>query len=93
MSLADLVEHDGQAGDGSQEGTQNLRQQSVLGGQFAESVQLFSRQHTAFDDAALDLQQILVLLGKLADNTSRGDGSPVVQAREVVPLSSSSNWL
>src|SRR5699024_5814598 len=38
LGLADLVEHDGQAGDGSQESTQNLGNQGVLAGQFAEGL-------------------------------------------------------
>ena len=70
----DLIQNEGQAGDRCQEGTQDRSDQSVLAGQLTEAVQLVSGQDRAFHDAALDGQGVLVLLGKLADDTSRGDG-------------------
>ena len=71
----DLIQDEGQAGDRSQEGTQDRSDQSILAGQLTEAVQLISTHDGAFNDAALDGQSLqLVLLGKLADDTSRGDG-------------------
>ena len=74
LLLPDLIQDKSQAGDRSQEGTQNLSHQSILAGQLAETIQLVSGQHRAFHDTALDGQDVLVLLGELADDTSRGDG-------------------
>ena len=72
--LPDLIQDAGQAGDRSQEGTQNGCNQSILAGQLTEAIELVSGQDRALHDAALDGQGVLVLLGKLADDTSRGDG-------------------
>ena len=74
LGLADLIQNHGQAGDGGQEGTQDLGNEGILAGQFAESLQLVHRQDLAFNQAALDLDDVLVLLGKLADDAGRGDG-------------------
>ena len=64
--LPDLIQDAGQAGDRSQESTQNLSNQSILAGQLAETIQRINGQDRAFHDAALDGQDVLVLLGKLA---------------------------
>ena len=71
----DLIQNECQRGNGGQEGTQDRCDQGVLAGQFTEAVQLISRQDAAFNDTALDGQSLqLVLLGELANDTSRGDG-------------------
>ena len=71
----DLIQDEGQAGDRCQEGTQDRSDQSVLAGQLTEAIQLIGGQDRAFDDATLDGQGLqLVLLGELANDTSRGDG-------------------
>ena len=71
----DLIQNEGQAGDRCQEGTQDRSDQSVLAGQFTEAIQLIGGQDRAFDDTTLDGQSLqLVLLGELANDTSRGDG-------------------
>ena len=43
-------------------------------GQFAEGHEFFNRQNLAFNHAALDLDDVLVLLGKFANDASRSDG-------------------
>ena len=89
LLLADLVEAECQSGDRSQEGAENLGDESVLAGKLAEALKLLDRQDGAFNEAALDFQNVLVLLGKLADDTRGAMGSPVVEAIAVVPLRTS----
>ena len=73
LLLPDLIQDESQAGDRCQEGTQDLSNQSVLAGQFAETTELGTGQNTTFNNATLDGQGLqLVLLGKLANDTSRG---------------------
>ena len=74
LLLTDLVEAECQSGDRGQEGAENLGDESVLAGKLAEALKLLDRQDGAFNEAALDFQNVLVLLGKLADDTSRGNG-------------------
>ena len=71
---ADLVDHECQRGDGSQECAENLSDESILGGKLTEALELFGGQDGAFYEAALDFQNVLVLLGKFANDTSRSDG-------------------
>ncbi len=69
-----LIQDESQAGNGSQEGAKHLCHQSILAGQFTEAAELFTSQHGAFDNATLDGQGELVLLGELAYDTSRSNG-------------------
>ena len=65
LLLPDLIQDAGKAGDRSQESTENLSNQSVLAGQFAEAVQLSGGQHGTLDNATLNgqsLQLVLLLL-------------------------------
>ena len=43
-------------------------------GQFAEGHEFVNRQNLTFNHAALDLDDVLVLLGKFANDASRSDG-------------------
>ena len=71
----DLIQYEGQAGNGCQEGTEDGCNQGVLAGQFTEAVQLCSGQLGTFNNATLDSQGLqLVLLGELAYDTSGSDG-------------------
>ena len=75
LLLPDLIQDESQAGDRSQEGTQNLSDQSVLAGKLAESIELVGGQDGAFHDATLDGQGFeLVLLDEFAYDAGRGDG-------------------
>ena len=51
-----------------------MSDQSVIAGQFAEAAELLAGQDRAIIQAALDGHSQLVLLGKLAHNTSGSDG-------------------
>ena len=68
--LADLVQDHGQAGDGSQEGAEHLGQERILAGQLTERVELVRAENAALDQAALDFDEILVLLGKVVPLSS-----------------------
>ena len=63
LLLTDLVEAECQSGDRGQEGAENLGDESVLAGKLAEALKLLDRQDGAFNEAALDFQNVLVLLG------------------------------
>ena len=74
LLLPDLIQNKSKAGDRSQESTEHLGNKSILAGQFAETVKLVCGQNAAFNNAALDGQGELVLLGVLAYDTSGSDG-------------------
>ena len=74
LLLADLVDHKGQGRDGGQERAEHLSDKSILAGKLDEALELLDGQDGTFNEAALDLQNILVLLGKLADDTGRSNG-------------------
>ena len=74
LLLADLAQNEGQRGDRGKEGTKDLRHEGILGGKLAEAHELIDAHDSAFDKAAFDLEYVLVLLGKLADDTGRRDG-------------------
>ncbi len=74
LLLADLVEAECQSGDRSQEGAENLGDESVLAGKLAEALKLLDRQDGAFNEAALDFQTFLFFLANSQDDTSRSNG-------------------
>ena len=51
LLLTDLVEAECQSGDRSQEGAENLGDESVLAGKLAEALKLLDRQDGAFNEA------------------------------------------
>ena len=69
LLLEDLIENDRERRDGSEERAKNLRDECVLGGQFAEGHEFCNGQNLAFYHAALDLNDVLVLLCELANDT------------------------
>ena len=71
LLLPDLIQDASQTGQGCQEGTQNLTDQSGLAGQLTELVQLIGGQGGTLNNTALDGQSDLVLLGELAYDTGR----------------------
>ena len=56
LLLQDLAQNDGQAGDGSDHGAQNLGVQGILAGQFGDLGDLVHGQDLAFHEAGLDLK-------------------------------------
>ena len=54
LLLPDLIQDASQAGDRSQECTENLSDQSILAGQLTEAIQLVSGQDGTFHDTTLD---------------------------------------
>ena len=73
LLLEDLIENDRERRDGSEERAKNLRDERVLGGQFAEGHEFCNGQNLAFYHAALDLNDVLVLLCELANDTRGRD--------------------
>ena len=71
---ADLIQNECQGRDRSQESAENLSNKGVLAGQFTEALKLLDAHDRAFYEAALQLDDVLVLLGKFAYDTSRSDG-------------------
>ena len=71
---ADLIQNECQGRDRSQESAENLSNKGVLAGQFTEALKLLDAHDRAFYEAALQLDDVLVLLGKFAYDTSRIDG-------------------
>ena len=69
-----MGQYESEGRNGSQEGAQDLRDERILAGQFAEALQLLDAHDRAFDKAALEADDVLVLLSKFAYDTSRSDG-------------------
>ena len=74
LLLADLVNDECQRGNGCEESAEHLSNESILAGKLAEALELFNGQDGTFNKAALDFQNVLVLLGKFADDASRSNG-------------------
>lgn len=86
LLLPNLIQDAGQAGNRRQESTENLSDQSGLAGQLTEAIELVDGQHGAFHDTALNGQDVLVLLGKLAYDTSGGNGVASGRSHSGVPF-------
>lgn len=91
LLLEDLIENDRERRDGSEERAKNLRDECVLGGQFAEGHEFCNGQNLAFYHAALILMTFLFFFANSQMTRAGAIGSSVVYAMDVVPLSSSSN--
>ena len=74
LLFQNLIQDNSEGRNGSEERAENLRNERVLGRQLAEGHELVNRQNLTFNHAALDLDDVLVLLGKFANDASRSDG-------------------
>ena len=86
----DLIQHESQAGDRCQEGTQDGCHQSVLAGQLTEAIELVGGQDRAFHTPPL-MVRVFSLFFLANSQTIRAGamGSPVVEAIAVVPFRTS----
>lgn len=78
LLLQDLVEHHRQAGDGGQQGPEDLGVQGVLAGQGRDARDLILAQHLAVHEGRLDLEGVGGhLLGEVGDDAEGSDGVAV----------------